>query len=207
MQKCEKPLAVFCIVIIVALLFMFIMTKSLKNPETSHLLTLRWSNSALIYTSADPGWCCKNAVDFSHPFQMYVTEKIFRVFTGRCNIYNFMFQKSRLLLRMLPRKSLNQFQSTQLKRSERTTGYGEQWLLENKNKELIWKWLNLTKRSFHMEVGKPWMHFLHWCKKFILHWAWFISILVQLSYWQGEREFIFQPWLKSTRLSIQCGND
>jgi len=68
---------------------------------------------------------------------MYVIEKIFRAFTGRCNIYNFIFQKSRLLLRMLARRSLNQFQSTLLKRSERTTGYGERWLLENKNKGLI----------------------------------------------------------------------
>lgn len=96
---------------------------------------------------------CKNAVNFSHPSQMYVTAKIFRALTGRGNIYSSPFQKSRLLLRMLPRRSLNQFLSTLLKRSERTTGYGERWLLENKNSELIWKSLNHTKKSFHMEVG------------------------------------------------------
>lgn len=117
---------------------------------------------------------------------MYVTEKNFRYFMGRCNIYNFIFQKSRLLLRMLPRRSLNQFLSTPLKKSERTTGCGEQWLLENKNKELIWKLLNLTKRSFHMEVGNPWTHFLDWRKKFMLYWAWFISGLVQA---RGERVY------------------
>lgn len=94
----------------------------------------------------------KNAVNFSHLSQMYVTAKIFRALTGRGNTYSSPFQKSRLLLRMLPRRSLNQSLSTLLKRSERTTGYGEQWLLENKNRELIWKSLNHTKRSFHMEV-------------------------------------------------------
>lgn len=69
-------------------------------------------------------------------------------------MYSSAFQKSRLLLRMLPRRSLNQFRSTLLKRSERTTGCGEQWLLESKNRELIWKSLNHTKKSFHMEVGE-----------------------------------------------------
>lgn len=50
--------------------------------KTYYLLTVTWSNSGLIYTSADPGWCCKNPVNLSLPFQIYVTEKIFRVFTG-----------------------------------------------------------------------------------------------------------------------------
>lgn len=151
------------------------------------MLTVRWLNSALIYTSADPGWCCKNPVNFSLPFQIYVNT--FTAFTGSCNIYCFIFQKSRLLLRMLPTRSLNQFQSTQLKRSERTTGYGERWLLENKNKELIWKSLNLTKRSYHMEVGKFRIYFLHWCKNdYLLSiiYFWYSSVITLAG---GERVY------------------
>lgn len=127
--------------IIAVVLFLFIMM------ETSYLLTVKMVTFfSYLYKY------CKNAVNFSHPSQMYVTAKILRALAGRSNIYSSTFQKSRMLLRMLPRRSLNQFRSTLLKRSERTTGYGERWLLENKNRELIWKSLNHTKRSFHMEV-------------------------------------------------------
>lgn len=145
---CKNPFVVFCIVII-AVLFMFIMMRCLKKMGTSCLLTIRWSIAFCSYLYQ----YCKNAVHFSHTSQLYITAKILRALTGRGNIYSSTFQKSSLLLRMLPRRSLNRFQSTLLRRSERTTGYGERWLLENKNRELIWKSLNHTKRSFHMEVG------------------------------------------------------